>query len=159
MASLVLCTAAAALLELLGSVWSCSSFCTGSLCESIRSLSSVLLWLLTPGFCYFLVPSLQHDIHVPCDRAVLPGEAWKAAGQGLETSVSCRYQGILRERATVWDPASLTCWCPLLWAACSEFCSPSRSCGCHKDVGMSQNLHSICGCTDFCLVSAGVLLQ
>lgn len=80
MASLVLCTAAA-LGELSGSVWSCSSFSTGSLRDMMsirRSLSSVLLCLLTPGFCYFLVPSLQHDIHVPCDRAVLLGEAWKA---------------------------------------------------------------------------------
>ena len=39
----------------------------------------------------FLVPSLQHDIHVPRDGAVLPGEAWKAARQDLETDVSCRY--------------------------------------------------------------------
>lgn len=153
MASLVLCTAAA-LLELSGSVWSCSSFSTGSLCDMMsirRSLSSVLLWLLAPGFCYFLVPSLQHGIHVPCDRAVLPGEAWKAAGQGLKISVPCRYQCILRERAAVWDSASLKSWCPLLWATCSELCSPSQSCGWHRDVGMSQNLHSICGCTDFCL--------
>lgn len=66
-----------------------------------RSLSSVLLWLFTPGFCYCLVPSLQHDIHVPHDTAVLPGEAWKAAGQSLETlCVSCRYQCIPRKEAT-----------------------------------------------------------
>lgn len=69
---------------------------------SIRwSLSSVFLWLFTPGFCYCLVPSLQHDIRVPHDTAVLPGEAWEAAGRSLETHVSCKYHCIPREEATV----------------------------------------------------------
>lgn len=55
-----------------------------------KNLPSALLWLSTPGFWYFFGPLSSMRSVCPVMELCLQEEVWKAAGQDLETGVSCR---------------------------------------------------------------------